>query len=279
LSRHVCEWANPNLDYDSRITKGWPMVQLHLALAVVAAYLVLVAVGLYRMPPNWKPSSEPKVKTHWLENFKKEPIRIFQAVYNLVQVLLCLFMIVGTVVVVRQRGFTLVCNVFDSKDTELAFMLWVFYMSKILDFVDTFLIVYRSAWAQFTFLHVYHHASIFLMYWLNVNIAYAGDIYYTVIVNSFIHLVMYYYYLKSSFGASPSWGKYLTQLQMVQFVTMNAQAVYLLYTGCDFPRKVTLTYLFYILSLLVLFLQFYIRKHCSRAPKSKEAKNKEGKSD
>ena len=85
--------------------------------------------------------------------------------------------------------------------------------------------------------------------------------YYTVIVNSFIHLVMYYYYLKSSFGASPSWGKYLTQLQMLQFVTMNFQAIYLLYNNCDYPRKVTMAYLFYILSLLGLFMQFYLRKH------------------
>ena len=53
------------------------------------------------------------------------------------QVLLCLFMIVGTVLVVKKRGFTLLCNPFDAKDTELAFMLYVFYMSKILDFVDT----------------------------------------------------------------------------------------------------------------------------------------------
>jgi elongation of very long chain fatty acids protein 4 len=112
--------------------------------------------------------------------------------------------------------------------------------------------------------------------WLGVRFcaAYAGDVYYTVVLNSFVHLVMYYYYLKASFGASPRWGKYLTQLQMVQFVSMNAQAMYLLYNSCDFPRKVTLGYLFYILSLLVLFLQFYFRKHCSspRSPASKAAK-------
>ncbi len=53
------------------------------------------------------------------------------------QVLLCLFMIVGTVVVVKRRGFALFCNEHDETDVELAFMLWVFYVSKILDFVDT----------------------------------------------------------------------------------------------------------------------------------------------
>ncbi len=31
-------------------------------------------------------------------------------------------------------------------------------------------------------------------YWLNINVAYDGDVYYTVILNSFVHLVMYFYY-------------------------------------------------------------------------------------
>ena len=53
------------------------------------------------------------------------------------QVLLCLFMIVGTLAVVKRRGFSLFCNEHDETDVELAFMLWVFYVSKILDFVDT----------------------------------------------------------------------------------------------------------------------------------------------
>lgn len=117
----------------------------------------------------------------------------------------------------------------------------------------------------------------FIVLLLHLCAGYAGDIYYTIVVNSFIHLLMYYYYLKASFGSAPSWGKYLTQLQMIQFVTMNFQAIYSLINNCDYPRKILLTYLFYILSLLALFMQFYIGKHCRgkrpAAPKPvKEAK-------
>ena len=32
------------------------------------------------------------------------------------------------------------------------------------------------------------------IYWLNVNVGFDGDIYYTIILNSFIHLMMYFYY-------------------------------------------------------------------------------------
>jgi hypothetical protein len=52
----------------------------------------------------------------------------------------------------------------------------------------------------------------------------------------------YYYYFVSTFSKPPSWGKYLTQLQMVQFVLMNAQAVYILVVGCPYPARVTLVY-------------------------------------
>ncbi len=71
---------------------------------------------------------------------------------------LCAYMIVGTVLVYRKNGYQLICNEFDAQDQDMAFMLWVFYLSKILDFCDTLFIVVRSAWSRFTFLHIYHHA-------------------------------------------------------------------------------------------------------------------------
>ena len=89
VSQHIAEWAYPTFDYDARITKGWPMTRLDQALYAVGVYLVIVAVGCARLPRGWKPSQEPKQKADWLTNFKNEPIRIFQALYNLVQVRHC----------------------------------------------------------------------------------------------------------------------------------------------------------------------------------------------
>jgi hypothetical protein len=56
------------------------------------------------------------------------------------------------------------------------------------------------------------------------------------------------------------WGKNLTQLQMLQFLTMNAQAIYILAFDCPYPRRVTIFYLIYIISLFALFLQFYLAR-------------------
>jgi len=89
------------------------------------------------------------------------------------------------------RSYKLVCNEYSPESTGVASILWVFYVSKVFDFLDTVFIVLGRKWEQLSFLHVYHHVSIFLIYWMNINVGYDGDIYLTIILNSFVHLVMY----------------------------------------------------------------------------------------
>lgn len=84
--RSFITFQNPALDYDTRVVKGWPLVTLDSALYAVAAYLVMVAIGLSQIPAGWKPPAEKPAKGDWLTAFRKEPIRVFQAVYNLSQV-------------------------------------------------------------------------------------------------------------------------------------------------------------------------------------------------
>jgi elongation of very long chain fatty acids protein 4 len=99
-----------------------------------------------------------------------------------------------------------------------------------------------------------------------------GDVYYTVVANSFVHLVMYFYYALQVLGIKVSWDMLVTLLQMFQFVTMNAQAIYILYYQCPYPNRVTSFYLVYIISLFFLFGNFLIRKHFFGPKKDKAAK-------
>ncbi len=48
----------------------------------------------------------------------------------------------------------------------------------------------------------------------------------------------------------------VTNMQLIQFVTMMSQAVYILAFGCAFPRNITAGYLVYIFSLFLLFSDF-----------------------
>jgi len=163
-----------------------------------------------------------------------------------------------------RNGYNVVpCNAFNVEDPPLANLLWIFYLSKILDFVDTFLIIVGKKWRQLSFLHVYHHFSIFLFYWLNANVAYDGDIFFTILLNGFIHFVMYtYYFVASHPGATIWWKQYVTTFQLIQFVLMMSQAGYMMKTGCQtFPPRVTMAYFWYIMSMFGLFSHFFVQTY------------------
>lgn len=111
-----------------------------------------------------------------------------------------------------KQGLSFVCNPFNASSSAIATVEWVFYLSKvrcmrprplghlpsllrlpppqILDFMDTVFIVARGKWDQFIFLHVYHHSTIFIIYWFLTVAAYDGDIFYTIIANSIVHFFM-----------------------------------------------------------------------------------------
>merc|ERR1712224_30837 len=101
----------------------------------------------------------------------------------------------------------------------MAFVTHVFYLSKLLDFFDTAFMIIKGNWRQVSFLHVYHHASILLFYWLNTNVNFDGDIYLTVVLNGSIHFIMYGYYLATAINiAVPTFiKKSITNMQLFQF--------------------------------------------------------------
>merc|ERR1712146_313738 len=99
-----------------------------------------------------------------------------------------------------------------------------YYMSKLVDFSDTVFMVLRKKFDQASFLHVYHHVAMFLIWWLAVKFCAGGDGIAGPTFNTFVHAVMYTYYLATSFGVKIPGKRYLTQLQMTQLfsVTMHS---------------------------------------------------------
>ncbi len=66
----------------------------------------------------------------------------------------------------------------------------------------------------------------------------------------------------------------VTNMQLIQFVTMMAQAGYILVFSCPYPRIITAGYLVYIFSLFLLFNDFkrktYTAKPAADAGKPKK---------
>lgn len=167
-------------------------------------------------------------------------------------------------------GYGLLCNDVDysERGTPMAAVLWWFYFSKFLEFFDTFFFVLRKKTEHVSFLHLYHHTSMPLLWWIAIKFTPGGECYMSSMINSFIHVVMYSYYTLTALGISPWWKKYLTIMQMTQFVFLMGQATLGLAFPCGtFPRWMALALFFYMLSMLALFLNFYFREYRDRQVK------------
>ena len=185
--------------------------------------------------------------------------------YNIAQVMLCSYMCIEAVIVAKRSNFNLVCNSYDAKHPPMANVLWLFYASKVLDFVDTFFIVIGKKWKQLSFLHVYHHTTIFLFYWLNGRVNFDGDIYLTIVLNGLIHTIMYTYFLAATFGYRSPLAQSLTTMQMIQFLTGITMTLGVHWMGesCDNEAsRWTLVFIqIYAVGLVLLFGAFYKKKY------------------
>jgi Ni,Fe-hydrogenase I cytochrome b subunit len=93
-STEILTWAHPGLDLAARpeSVRNAPLASFQAMFAFVMLYAVIVFVGmvLYKKPK--RAAAGKRVTPSWdevLQSFKKEPVKIFQAVYNLVQVKTC----------------------------------------------------------------------------------------------------------------------------------------------------------------------------------------------
>ena len=228
------------------------MTDFASAFVVVTTYFLFVVIGSKVMKNDSIEAIKLPMTNFW---------------YNISQIFLCGYMTIEAFLLAYRNGYSIVpCNEYNNVSPPIANLLWLFYISKIWDFWDTIFMVLGKRWKQLSFLHVYHHITIFLFYWLNANVYYDGDVYLTIVLNGFIHTVMYTYYFVSIHTKDPKTGKsipiwwkpYMTSMQMVQFTCMMSQGTYLVATGCESSSlRITGTYVVYILSLFFLFAHFF----------------------
>jgi GNS1/SUR4 family len=69
------------------------------------------------------------------------------------------------------------------------------------------------------------------------------------------------------------WKSSLTMMQLIQFVTMMSQGSYLLVTQCPHTSlRVIAAYVVYILSLFILFAQFFMASYVKPNKKGRKVK-------
>uniref|UniRef100_A0AAQ4QFB0 Elongation of very long chain fatty acids protein n=1 Tax=Gasterosteus aculeatus aculeatus TaxID=481459 RepID=A0AAQ4QFB0_GASAC len=85
------------------------------------------------------------------------------------------------------------------------------------------------------------------------------------LVNTLVHTVMYSYYGLAALGPHMQkylwWKRYLTSLQLLQFLLFLLHTGYNLFTECDFPDSMNLVVFGYCVTLIVLFSNFYFQSY------------------
>ncbi|XP_026175162.1 elongation of very long chain fatty acids protein 4-like isoform X2 [Mastacembelus armatus] len=144
---------------------------------------------------------------------------------------------------------------------EIASALWFYYISKGVEYLDTVFFILRKKFNQVSFLHVYHHCTMFILWWIGVKWVPGGQAFLGASINAWVHVVMYTYYGLAAFGPFMHkylwWKKYLTIFQMIQFLVTASHATQSLYTGCPFPNWMHWSLIGYTVSFLFLFANFY----------------------
>lgn len=103
-----------------------------------------------------------------------------------------------------------------------------YFLTKIIELIDTVFFVLRKKQRQVTFLHVYHHTLMVIATWLIAKYSRNDTIIFLGTINSLVHVVMYSYYGLSAFPHLTKylwWKKYITIMQLVQFVMMFLHVV------------------------------------------------------
>lgn len=245
----------------------WTAVSLYIVLVFIVPRLLV-----------------PYAKTKAYQSFVKNVVERLMIGWNLFLSALSLVMLLGVTVPYLATHLTyydysltsLLCDnerrVITGVPSTMITFAWWFGLSKYFELLDTVFLILKNPSRPVPFLHWFHHLTVLLFSW------YAAFYNYTaappfIIMNAFIHTLMYFYYALTGWGYKPSWGIFLTVgqiLQMVGGIIFNVMFFVIHVNtpggcGCDNPTVIFVASVLMYGSYLYLFCQFFYKRYV--APK------------
>ncbi|KAI9301899.1 ELO family [Cunninghamella echinulata] len=156
----------------------------------------------------------------------------------------------------------------DAWDYKVEILYYLNYLCKYWELLDTVFLVLKHK--KLEFLHYYHHSMTMALCFTQL-VGKTSVSWVPIILNLSVHVLMYYYYFRTASGAKIWWKKYLTTLQITQFIIDLVAVYFCTYTYYAFtyfpfmPNKGSCTgeavAAFFgcglLSSYLVLFVKFY----------------------
>lgn len=246
--RYLSSLADPRV-------QGWPLVDSPFTvISVVAVYVSFVTT----------------VGPHWMRDRKPYNLKPIIMAYNLANVVCSAFFAVQFF---RHTyfggGYSWSCQTVDYSDSPNALALtrlaWWYLLLKIADLLDTVFFVLTKKQSHVTVLHVAHHSMVVGTVWIVLKYACGGQNILTAAVNSCVHVIMYGYYFLSLLGPSVQkylgWKRYITQIQLIQFVGLVVHAVMPLFVRCGFPLFFSWLCIGECAFFFLMFFQFYRKSY------------------
>jgi len=156
------------------------------------------------------------------------------------------------------------------KETLAIYLGYVYFLTKIVDFADTVFFVLRKKHNQASFLHVFHHGVMPIMSAVGLKFYPAGYSGFLPIINIFVHAVMYSYYALACAGEEMKkhlwWKKYITQIQMIQFVLVFFHSLKAMIMPNCWPFILAFAEGLHAILFFHMFFSFYRRVYWNATP-------------
>lgn len=202
-----------------------------------------------------------------MRNYKPFQLKMVILAYNLFNVLTSVYFCMSIIYMSNFGKELFEFEIQPNNDTSnealgIIRFAWYYFLSKLVDQLETVFFVMRHKQSQVSFLHVYHHASVPLIVWIGVKCApTSGPAAIFPLLNSAIHAVMYTYYFLSALGPQYRhylwWKRYITVLQLAQFVIILLYGLAFVYLQRGFPLVFALLPVIQAPLFFALFYNFY----------------------
>ncbi|XP_076230987.1 stuck in traffic isoform X2 [Calliopsis andreniformis] len=259
--------SSVNCSSDPR-TRDWFLIPSPVpGLSIIVGYLYFVL--------SWGPKQMEHRKPYQMKNVL--------IVYNFLQVLLSFWLFYEGMDGAWLRKYSWKCQPVDFSNSPEALRVargvYVYFLAKISELLDTVFFVLRKKDSQITFLHLYHHTVMPMISWGATKYYPGGHGTFIGVINSFVHIIMYTYYLLAAllpqYHKYLWWKKYITRLQMGQFCLAFLHSCQLLIYDCDYPRWSLILILPNAMFFYFLFDDFYSQAYKGSKKTEKSSENKE----
>ncbi|XP_003737045.1 elongation of very long chain fatty acids protein 1 [Galendromus occidentalis] len=218
-----------------------------------------------------------KFGPQWMENRKAYRLKPLTRLFNACQVLANGWFTCNlTIIAVRnfpEGYFSFGCNppttvkppASNEEDIKMIGKLFTLYFYvRTVDYLDTVFFVLTKKQSHVSFLHVYHHVIVVVSSYIYLRSGWVPSIFHLSILNASIHIIMYSYYFLSTFPILRPylwWKKYMTCMQILQFLFLTMQLSWAAMQDCGYPPLVNQYVAMQTTIFFVLFARFYFKNY------------------